>query len=136
MSSVTKCSDGISKKPRLLPTTLSGCPLPIWSGPRMLRACCGATGRFGGAFAKCAPARATPTMPRWLHRSLRRSRRFWKKPSTSTPNCSGGLHDPISADHLDGRAQTIGTEYSSCEFAEQHKGVGVRLAGDRPGEAL
>ena len=26
-----------------------GCPVPIWSGPRILRACCGATGRFGGA---------------------------------------------------------------------------------------
>jgi Nucleotidyltransferase substrate binding protein like len=87
-------------------------------------------------FMKCAPARAVLTMPTSLHGSLRRSRRFWMKPSTSTPNCSGGLHDPISAYHLDGRAQAIGAEYSSCEFATKHKGMGVWLAGDRPGKAL
>jgi hypothetical protein len=44
-----------------------------------LRACCGATGRSGGAFAKCVPAPVTLTMPTWFHRSPRRSRGFWKK---------------------------------------------------------
>jgi uncharacterized protein len=44
------------------------------------------------------------------------------------------LHDPASAHHPDGRPQAIGAEYSSCEFAEEYKGMGVWLAGDRPGE--
>src|SRR5260370_24713374 len=53
-----------------------------------------------------------------------------------TPNCSGGSHDPTRAHRLAGRAQAIGTEYPSYEFAGEHKGMGVRLAGDRPGTAL
>jgi hypothetical protein len=46
------------------------------------------------------------------------------------------LHDRTRADRLVCGAQAIGAEYSSCEFAAEHKGMGVWLAGDRPGEAL
>jgi len=73
---------------------------------------------------------------RWLRRSPRRSRGFWKKPSTSTPNCNGGSRDPTRAHRLGGRSQAIGAEYPWHKFAAEHKGMGVRLAGDRRGEAL
>jgi hypothetical protein len=62
----------------------------------------GATGRLGGGFAKCAPARATLTMPRWLRKSSPPSLPSSKKPSTSTPSYSVGSHDRDLAYRLAG----------------------------------